>query len=65
MYLYKGDRKMKVSESGYTKDELLDIVDKYLAEQSRRWNLSRKRETACMCTMRKEMNILTSSAASQ
>ena len=29
---------MKVSESGYTKDELLDIVDKYLAEQSRRWN---------------------------
>ena len=24
---------MKVSESGYTKDELLDIVDKYLAEE--------------------------------
>lgn len=56
---------MKVSESGYTKDELLDIVDKYLAEQSRRWNFIEEKETACMCTMRKEMNILTSSAASQ
>lgn len=29
---------MKVSESGYTKEELLEIVDTYLAEQSRRWD---------------------------
>ena len=29
---------MNVKESGYTKDELLDIVDKYLAEPSRRWD---------------------------
>ena len=28
---------MKVSESGYTREELLEIVDTYLAEQSRRW----------------------------
>lgn len=56
---------MKVSESGYTKDELLDIVDKYLASSPEDGILLKKRETACMCTMRKEMNILTSSAASQ
>ncbi len=29
---------MKVSETGYTKDELLEIADKYLAEPARRWN---------------------------
>lgn len=29
---------MKVSESGYTKDQLLEIADTYLAEPSRRWN---------------------------
>lgn len=28
---------MKVSESGYTREELLDIADTYLAEASRRW----------------------------
>lgn len=57
---------MKVSESGYTKDELLDIVDKYSSPSSPEDGiLLKKRETACMCTMRKEMNILTSSAASQ
>ena len=31
---------MKVSESGYTKEELLEIVDTYLAEQSRRWDFN-------------------------
>lgn len=40
---------MKVSESGYTKDELLDIVDKYLAEQSRRWNfIEERRRHVCV-----------------
>lgn len=29
---------MNVKESGYTKDELLEIVDTYLAEPSRRWD---------------------------
>ena len=29
---------MKVSESGYTKEQLLEIADTYLAEASRRWN---------------------------
>lgn len=29
---------MKVSESGYTKEQLLEIADTYLAEPSRRWN---------------------------
>ncbi len=29
---------MKVKDYGYTKEELLEIVDKYLAEPSRRWN---------------------------
>ena len=31
------ERKMKVSESGNSREELLEIVDTYLAEQSRRW----------------------------
>jgi acetylornithine/N-succinyldiaminopimelate aminotransferase len=30
--------KMKVNECGYTKEELLNIVDTYLAEPSRRWD---------------------------
>ncbi len=29
---------MKVKEMGYTKEELLEIADKYLAEPARRWN---------------------------
>lgn len=29
---------MKLKDYGYTKDQLLEIVDKYLAEPSRRWN---------------------------
>ncbi len=34
----KKGEKMKVKDYGYTKDELLGIVDKYLAEPSRRWD---------------------------
>ncbi len=40
---------MNVKESGYTKDELLDIVDKYLAEPSRRWDFIEEKGDGHVC----------------
>ena len=34
---------MKVSDTGYTREELLDIADKYLAEEGRRWEFIEER----------------------